>query len=106
MKTNQRIIGGKRAKKPIPWQVAVIGNYKHKTNWGTIETTGSRIRCGGTILNEETILTAAHCFRPLGNGYPGCDINKKYTVVCILVQTRDLTIILVKYQYTYQVSVY
>ena len=40
---NSRIVGGSQARRPIPWQVMVGG------------------RCGGTILDEYTILTAGHC---------------------------------------------
>ena len=40
---NSRIVGGSKAWRPIPWQVEV-GD-----------------RCGGTILDEYTILTAGHC---------------------------------------------
>ena len=40
-----RIINGKSAESPIPWQV-------HVHSFKGI--------CGGTILDEETILTAAH----------------------------------------------
>ena len=45
---SNRISNGFSALSPIPWQVvmAVDGEFK----------------CGGTILNEDTILTAAHCF--------------------------------------------
>ena len=39
---NSRIVGGSEAESPIPWQV----------RWND---------CGGTILDEYTILTAAHC---------------------------------------------
>ena len=42
-----RIINGKSAESPIPWQVHVH-SFKGV--------------CGGTILDEETILSAAHCF--------------------------------------------
>ena len=42
-----RIINGKSAESPIPWQV-------HVHSFKGI--------CGGTILDEETILSAAHCF--------------------------------------------
>ena len=45
---NARIIGGKNALEPIPWQVNLM--YRHKP------------RCGGTLLDRTTILTAAHCF--------------------------------------------
>ena len=42
---NSRIFGGSIAESPIPWQVRLYGDYI----------------CGGTILDEYTILTAAHC---------------------------------------------
>ena len=41
---NNRIVGGDYAPTPIPWQVHVDRG------------------CGGTILDETTILSAAHCF--------------------------------------------
>merc|ERR1711963_1200305 len=40
-----RIIGGKKASAPIPWQVVLITNGWEKTNW-----------CGGSILDSKTIL--------------------------------------------------
>merc|ERR1711962_288402 len=43
-----RIVGGEAAAKPIPWQVAV-----RQGNWQF---------CGGSILDETTIMCAAHCF--------------------------------------------
>ena len=54
MKTSSRIVGGNNAPAPIPWQVHV--HYKR-----------SGFSCGGTILDEETILSAAHCFYPLSD---------------------------------------
>ena len=42
MLNSNRIVGGSEAPSMIPWQVYI---------WG----------CGGTILDECTILTAAHC---------------------------------------------
>ena len=42
-----RIIGGKFASKPVPWQV-------HITYRGFI-------RCGGTLIDQTTIITAGHC---------------------------------------------
>ena len=44
-----RIVGGVDAASPIPWQVSI----RHP-NHGHI--------CGGTILDEKTIMCAAHCF--------------------------------------------
>ena len=44
----QKIVGGVSAVSPIPWQVVIhIDNMYH---------------CGGTILDDITILSAAHCF--------------------------------------------
>ena len=42
-----RIVGGAVAPSMIPWQVALLsGNFQF---------------CGGTVLNECTVLSAAHC---------------------------------------------
>ena len=42
------IVGGQDAPSPIPWQVSV-----QSYNWHF---------CGATILDESTLLSAAHCF--------------------------------------------
>ena len=42
------IVGGEDTPSPIPWQVSVQRN-----NWHF---------CGATILNNITLLSAAHCF--------------------------------------------
>lgn len=47
MRQVNRIINGEKAKGPIPWQVF----------WSYPSTP----RCGGTILDRKTILSAAHC---------------------------------------------
>jgi hypothetical protein len=44
MKNADRIVGGEDAPEPIPWQ-ASLGGY-----------------CGATILDVNTLLSAAHCF--------------------------------------------
>ena len=58
-----RIAGGEDAPFPIPWQVHVYVN-------------GVPI-CGGTILDETTILSAAQCFRL---GYLNSTINAGITM--------------------------
>ena len=45
-----RIVGGQKAPKMIPWQVS-LRYCAH----------GNCHYCGGTILDSKTILTAAHC---------------------------------------------
>jgi len=42
------IVGGQDAPSPIPWQVSVQSFSSHF--------------CGATILDESTLLCAAHCF--------------------------------------------
>merc|ERR1712087_507275 len=42
-----KIVGGEDANAPIPWQVSLQTNGQHF--------------CGGTILDEYTVLSAAHC---------------------------------------------
>ena len=49
---NAKIINGQFAPSPIPWQVHIHISITGKGSF----------RCGGTILDEETILSAAHCF--------------------------------------------
>ena len=44
----QRIVGGVEAESNIPWQVLIFIN--------------NEFMCGGTILDQMTILSAAHCF--------------------------------------------
>ena len=51
--SNGKIVGGLTAPSPIPWQVQVRVNFNNLGKFGF---------CGGTILDEETILCAAHCF--------------------------------------------
>ena len=49
-----RVVQGTLAPQPIPWQVAHINNFDY-------------INCGGTILREDLILTAAHCYPEIGD---------------------------------------
>ena len=47
MQGTQRIVGGHVAPEPIPWQVNIMYRFKR--------------RCGGTLIDQTTIITAAHC---------------------------------------------
>ena len=49
-----RIIGGKDVTNNIPWQVSIQQYVQKENRWEHF--------CGGTILNQYTILSAAHCF--------------------------------------------
>ena len=60
MKRNiNRIVGGKDAPRPIPWQVA----------W-------NEGNCGGTILDSTTILSAAHCGFTIGESIRAGSLKK------------------------------
>ena len=52
--TLERIISGKDVVNHIPWQVSIQKYIPSYNLWQNI--------CGGTILNQYTILSAAHCF--------------------------------------------
>merc|ERR1711935_488075 len=52
--TGDRIVGGEAAASPIPWQVSVRQGQS-----------GGGHFCGGTILDEKTVMCAAHCFTTL-----------------------------------------
>ena len=46
-----KIVGGEDALSPIPWQVLI----KRPVGY-----------CGATILDSKTLLSAGHCFKPVG----------------------------------------
>ena len=48
------IVGGQDAPSPIPWQVSV---QKYNSHF-----------CGATILDNSTLLSAAHCFQGSNSG--------------------------------------
>ncbi len=50
--TDQQVLGGHGTSGPIPWQVAIA-----KSNGDD----GGRPFCGGTLISESFVLTAAHC---------------------------------------------
>nr|CAI5859769.1 unnamed protein product [Callosobruchus analis] len=52
---SERIIGGSSAKLgQYPWMVALIEKFENGTN---------KFHCGGSLINENHVLTAAHCLR-------------------------------------------
>ena len=66
----QRIVGGKTGR--VPWQVAVLRRQNNGVNI-------KDLFCGGSILDETHILTAAHCTKPdpVTGQPPKLDVRKK-----------------------------
>ena len=57
-----RIVGGKKAKKPFPWMVALLinGTKVKKIFFLFMKCLGGQ--CGGSLINSCFVLSAAHCF--------------------------------------------
>ena len=67
---SNRIKGGRSAISPIPWQVYL--QVDRRMRFSDSQWT----HCGGTILNEKTILSAAHCFLCCNDPTSGALIGK------------------------------
>ena len=65
MQSDNRIVGGLEAPSMIPWQVSV--SHDKLVKYGI---------CGGTILDECTILSAAHCEIKAGRTIRAGSTNK------------------------------
>nr|BAM15262.1 complement component 2/factor B variant 1 [Tachypleus tridentatus] len=72
--------GGTRAEKPWPWMAAVY--YRLKEN--------ERFRCGGSIVDREWILTAAHCVQ---NKDPQRKKNQNLVPADIIVKLGVLNVL-------------
>lgn len=52
IKYDKRIVNGNTARNDqFPWHVSIIGSF----------STGSSLLCGGSLISDEWVLTAAHC---------------------------------------------
>ena len=49
---NSRIVGGKASIEPMPWMVVYFVGVNIKSSQ----------QCGGSLINSQFVLTAAHCF--------------------------------------------
>ena len=74
----QRIVGGKPGR--VPWQVAILVRDKSGADVNDLQ-------CGGSILDETHIMTAAHCTSPPPGQQPlDFDVrNKHHIVFCVFV---------------------
>ena len=76
-----KIHGGKYAETPIPWQVEIFGVYKDDFELPQYpERFNEQHFCGGTILDEYTILTACHCWLKV-DGTPQWPDAKRFFVM-------------------------
>ena len=60
MSDRKKIVGGSESQ-PGAWPWAVIVGRRRFSS-------GFQVMCGGTLLNQDTVLTAAHCFDPIPGG--------------------------------------
>ena len=80
-----RVVKGNNPTGPIPWQVGILSRRKNAT-----QKQGSQIvfepHCGGTILDEETVLTAGHCFVE-SDIYPAPFVDRNVTNYLLVFAT-------------------
>ncbi|KAL5273758.1 hypothetical protein ACFFRR_000481 [Megaselia abdita] len=66
---SSRIVGGSAVKKPVAYQVSL--QYKRRAffEWTTLSFQNWDHFCGGSIIAENFILTAAHCLAGFGDDF-------------------------------------
>ena len=87
-----KVVGGENAPTPIPWQVHV----HFKPHRGCQPRNGT-CSCGGTILDETTILSAAHCFPldpplPTSNDYINAGIKDRASLDGQKISVKEVII--------------
>ena len=67
-----RIVGGQDADEgEYPWQVS----------WRRVEGDGAYHSCGGSVLNEDFVLTAGHCCAGISGGQIAAGINDRLEIL-------------------------
>ena len=56
-----RVVGGSEAKNPMPWMVSSVFLVPDMSSCGQVFLVLGESMCGGSVLNTQFILTAAHC---------------------------------------------
>lgn len=59
--SEQRIVGGKAAEEPYPYQISLQVFVKGNKVGPFGQDDGFRHNCGGSIINDYYVVTAAHC---------------------------------------------
>lgn len=77
---SSRIVGGAAVKKPVPYQVSLQYKRRPFFEWTTFSFQSWDHFCGGSIIGDKLILTAAHCL---------VHFNKDYSKVSVLVGTTQ-----------------
>ena len=83
-KGGKRIANGHDAKAPIPWMAALFLHIERYDGW--------ILNCGGIIINEFIVLSAAHCLQtksPDGKWISDTDLGK-YLLVLSLLKRSEL----------------